>query len=39
MMSEHSYWSLDDLTGFVIPNPPRQQGSVKVSRSMLDTVL
>ena len=37
--SEHSYRSIDDLTGFIKPIPPRQQGNAKTSRSVSDTVL
>ena len=37
--SEHSYWSTDDFTGFIISIPPRQQGSAKTSRSVSDIVL
>ena len=37
--SEHSYWSTDDFTGFIIPSPPRRQGSAKTSRSVSDIVL
>ena len=37
--SEHSYWSTDDFSGFIIPSPPRRQGSAKTSRSVSDIVL
>ena len=37
--SEHSYWSTDDFTGFIISSPPRRQGSAKTSHSVSDIVL